>query len=465
MQGLQYQDRLDNIRSAVARGLPGLPMRDWSDRPYVQVGGGPSLKYTWGAVAYHMHTDNIIVANDVHEFLRERGVTFHGCYVNEVLPKQARLFDNVLPDVTYYVASQSHPSTFDKLLAKGANIVVWHLAENGVVDLLGELGVNEPAIGGGGSAGLRMLNIATHYWGARDVHWHGYDGSAGGQSHAYEHRVNLTVPVWCAGREFLTNTYLVRQTVDFIEDSVPRLPKGTDVQVHGDGLLPHAYRTGGKVEVFAGQKPVASTNRTPLPPREPALAYLRRAVQETGASVVLEFGSGHSTVALNEAVGAAGRLVSLESDAFWATNTRNMLGMDGDKVRLRQAEIVDHGGWAAWRYDMASFDDIVPDLIFMDGPRLSHPVPFCCNVLEMEHRLRPGCRLVIDKRPAQCLFHEHMTTRRWRKTMLPDERLVVYELLDGERPTRADLDRRECYLDQREENQAEAENEIKRRPA
>ena len=430
VRNIQYDDRMDNVKAALARGLPTMADRDWSGRPCIIVGGGPSLIATARELADMAPAANILVSNDAHEFLRERGIPFHGCYLNEVAGKEAKLFDNVLPDVTYYVALQAHPSIFDKLLAKGANVQVWHLGAHGVDEVVAEwrtrTGLNMLEVHGGASAFNRMFNVMTHGWGARDVHLFGFDSSAAGTTHAYENRDNLTKSVWCAGREFRTNLYLMRQAENFIGIDLAAAPEGTTVYPHGDGLLPHMLRVAADPEAHAAAKAQMEAQSKPLPPDSKALATLRQIVAEMRPKLVMEFGSGHSTVAIAEAMKGIGPVISYEQSEHWYRNTLSML--DGRPCNLyrRDAKPVKYMGWPGWSFDTEPYQTAAPDLIYLDGPELTAMRPFADNVLRIEGFMKPGARLVIDKRVAQCALHELLTKRRWAKSHAGD--LTVYTL-------------------------------------
>ena len=166
-----------------------------------------------------------------------------------------------------------------------------------------------------------------------------------------------------------------------------------------------------------------------LQPYEPALDFLYRDVVESGRKVVVEYGSGCSTVALSMACHVVGGKVwSFETDPRWARVTRRYL----DHPAFVNVEIVEGvaveefvGGWPAWRHDDIA---VVPDLVFMDGPQLDMAHPFVSDPLYLEVRMRPGARVVFDKRLSSALFFEHFAKRDWERSVHGEARFIVYDL-------------------------------------
>ncbi|MCP2327381.1 putative O-methyltransferase YrrM [Hamadaea flava] len=124
------------------------------------------------------------------------------------------------------------------------------------------------------------------------------------------------------------------------------------------------------------------TVREPLPPSRKwamspdLLAYLVSLVQVRKPSLIVELGSGLSSVWLGYALeksGHAGRLISIEHDAEFLAKTRRMLADHGldHLVELRHAPLseltLDGESWP-W-YDRAAFASLSGiDLLIVDGP-------------------------------------------------------------------------------------------------
>lgn len=159
------------------------------------------------------------------------------------------------------------------------------------------------------------------------------------------------------------------------------------------------------------------------PPDHADLWFLYQTVRQRHPRCIFEFGSGCSTVALacalaDEAArpGALpGHLYSIEADPYWAEITRGIL-----PARLRPfctvitspAVTADHAGTTVWRH--STVPDIVPDLVYLDGPELAPDVQVADDLLRMEPRLARGFFLIVDGRLANVAFLTTHLQRRYR---------------------------------------------------
>lgn len=130
------------------------------------------------------------------------------------------------------------------------------------------------------------------------------------------------------------------------------------------------------------------------------------------AEVILEYGSGGSTVLAAEMDGK--RVFSVESDRRWAQNMEAYFGANppASPVTMHWADIgptgkwgrpKDHSGWQGYhRYPLSVWDreDFVkPDLVLIDG------------------RFRPACLLTAMMRsdgPVTVLFDDYVSRRAYR---------------------------------------------------
>lgn len=223
------EQMLENVRSAMTRGLPEVRPAPAHGRVMSIAAGGPSLADTWRQL------DGVIVTtNGSLGFLLERDVKPWACGVFDPRPHMADIVE-ADPDVLYFLGSTCHPTLFDKL--KGCRVGIWHP--------LGMAGIEEAAkgatcfIGGGGTIGLRWLNIG-HVMGFRKFHAHGLDSSFRGEkTHAY--------PDYRDGMQAL-NLFGYQTTINFIEQvrdwflikaMFSRMPveEQPEIKLFGDGLL------------------------------------------------------------------------------------------------------------------------------------------------------------------------------------------------------------------------------------
>ncbi len=159
-------------------------------------------------------------------------------------------------------------------------------------------------------------------------------------------------------------------------------------------------------------------------------------VRERKPKVMLEFGSGCSTIiqaqalADNTAQGAPGFLHSLDADARWGQVTINSM-----PEHLRQycditlTERVEDmlGDVPVWRF--AQIPDVVPDMIYLDGPALTPERRAAIDVLDMEERFPAGFRLLVDGRSFNRTLLEKHFKRRYDRRHRPILKSTTYDLL------------------------------------
>ncbi|WP_157575007.1 class I SAM-dependent methyltransferase [Jiangella muralis] len=150
--------------------------------------------------------------------------------------------------------------------------------------------------------------------------------------------------------------------------------------------------------------------RAPLPPTggwamEPTTLFrLVRLVDQTRPAMVVECGSGASTVWLAYALESlgGGRLVSLEHDERYAEQTRRTLeehGLSGvAEVRHAPLSEVEVNGETFTWYDPTAVQDLKDiELLLVDGPpRASGPRARYPALPLLGTRLAPGARIVLD---------------------------------------------------------------------
>jgi len=174
-----------------------------------------------------------------------------------------------------------------------------------------------------------------------------------------------------------------------------------------------------------------------IPPDWYDLEFLYRTVRRRRPRLIFEFGSGCSSVILaralldNAETGAEGRLTSFESDPYWADATR--AGLKGPLATV--AEVVtappikaEYAGTPVWRYSGVPAD-AAPDLVLLDGPKLTAERFAAVDVLDMEERLPAGFFLIVDGRSDNCLFLEQHFRRNYRKRWNRVRKNTSYELV------------------------------------
>jgi len=147
------------------------------------------------------------------------------------------------------------------------------------------------------------------------------------------------------------------------------------------------------------------------------------AIDDTGAELVVELGSGVSTLICAYALEARGRgrLRSLEHLPDYAAQTRHLLerhGFTDEHVEVRDAplqEVTVGDDVFPW-YDLRAVDDLSDiDVLVVDGPPgPSHPLARLPALPLLHERVRPGGIVLLDDgdRP-----EEQEIARRWREAL------------------------------------------------
>jgi hypothetical protein len=221
---------LENVRSALGRGLPVVKPCRAHGRTMSIAAGGPSLEETWQDLS-----EVIVAVNASLGFLLERDVTPWACGLLDARPHIADLIEPH-PEVFFFIASTCHPRVFDKLA--GCKIGLWH--PSGMPGLEYELPAGTDMIGGGTTMGLRWLSVG-YFMGFRRFEAHGLDSSfRGDKTHAYPDRrdgedTTLVVDGYPTAINFLA------QVKDYLElrDVFAKSDDPPTINLHGTGLLQH----------------------------------------------------------------------------------------------------------------------------------------------------------------------------------------------------------------------------------
>jgi len=247
--GISPDRMVENIRSALKRGLRELPACKPHGESLAVAAGGPSLSDTYGILQNQGH---IAAVNGSLKFLLDRGIVPEFCGVLDASPHMA---DVVVADsrVRYLVASNCDPSLFDILLNAGCRVWIWHPtpASIGTGDGARLLQEAKPEnwlmVAGGCTIGLRWVNLG-YLLGYRSFHLHGLDSSfRGDKTHAYADRrcgawVDENALEICGRRTSLNFLQQVTDCAAMIELFTGPTVEATELHVYGDGLLQDCWR-------------------------------------------------------------------------------------------------------------------------------------------------------------------------------------------------------------------------------
>ena len=245
----QKDAALENIRSSCGRKLETLTkMQAPHGMKMVLVGSGPSAAKHVETIRELSRTDGYCVmsVNESHDWLVDNEIEPWGAVYIEIGEWDIPMFDKFSPGVTFFLASQCHPSVFDQVSDR--RIVLWHALQGiGEDKVIADCQGGGDLIAGGVTPAMRGIHLGI-VMGFMDFELFGMDSSYETNSHASREneredwKDEPTIEVWCLGKMFKTKPYLARQAEDF--GKVCRLFGNLIAfRVHGDGLLPHIHRT------------------------------------------------------------------------------------------------------------------------------------------------------------------------------------------------------------------------------
>ncbi len=177
------------------------------------------------------------------------------------------------------------------------------------------------------------------------------------------------------------------------------------------------------------------------------LANLHAAVLKRRPSVILEFGTGFSTVVLAHAMGPGGRLYSLDANEKWIENAKSKVPIQlSDRIVFQYSpvNINVHNGELCHFYE--KLPNIVPDFIYLDGPG-THDIhgeirgltfqpsgqvrqQVAADILLYESTLKKGATLVVDSRYINVHFLIRNLRRRWRVQIDRIRRQTAFVLIE-----------------------------------
>lgn len=232
-------------------------VKEKHDKPIVIVGGGPSLKKSLGRIRLHaLNGHEVWTLNGVHDYLIERGVIPDALVMLDSRPENVEFVRKPNPYVTYYIAARCHPDVFAAL--DGYEVRLWHpiIDQDRDMEIVREcapfrLNSDKPVaqlVGGGSTVGLRAMYLAWWILGFTEFHIYGFDSSyEDGDGHAYQQALNgadNVIRITAHDKEFLTTSWMANQARGFVDQMGQMIPRGCEVFVYGDGLLPFLVEKG-----------------------------------------------------------------------------------------------------------------------------------------------------------------------------------------------------------------------------
>ena len=139
--------------------------------------------------------------------------------------------------------------------------------------------------------------------------------------------------------------------------------------------------------------------------------------------MILEFGSGFSTVFLAQALfdnvkesgDQPGFLYSLDVEEYWAQVTRSSIPeiLKGFyEIRHAPVVIVNHRDTPVFRHQ--NVPQVPVDMIYLDSPPLTQEVRVAIDPIDLEGLFRPGFVLCVDGRKENVRYLSRHLERRYR---------------------------------------------------
>jgi hypothetical protein len=231
----------NNIAINIRRGLPTLQ----TQRALV-VGGGPSAADHIEDIREHQAKGwKLTAINGAHDWLLlGYGIMSDACVLMDSTETVSTFIKSPVKGCRYYVASQCHPSMFDKLA--GHDVCLWHAhlddASNKAIEAY------DPAatiLAGANTAGLHAIAV-NYMLGVRKMRVYGLDSShRPSGDHAYDNSQQAPtdeIEFFFKGERFLSTGTWAAQAEMFARFWRQYFKLGMRIEVIGDGLLPAMAR-------------------------------------------------------------------------------------------------------------------------------------------------------------------------------------------------------------------------------
>lgn len=234
----------DNVSHNIKLGFQQVVPHNTSDVEVMLVGGGPSLAKNIEKVRELRNKGvKLIAMNNAYKFCLDHDIKPSALIIVDARDFNARFLDPIIPECKYFLASQCHPSLFEKVPQE--QTYIWHTGTSLIKDLLDEQYKTWWPVPGGSTVLLRAVPL-FRMLGFKRFHIIGCDSCVeDGAHHAYEQKENdgqMVVPVNVGGKIFHCNPWMISQAQEFI-DLIRMMGDEIELEVY-DGLLHHILETG-----------------------------------------------------------------------------------------------------------------------------------------------------------------------------------------------------------------------------
>lgn len=228
----------DNIQRAEVQDGIWLETVDPHDGVALICAGGPSLKQELASVCAHVTAGaDVFACNNVPRSLSAFSIEADYHVMVDARPENLEFTTANVPTTICLYASQCDKAVHE---AAGGNLVLWHAAFDGVIDIVGA-DKERLYVGGGTTCGMKAATLAWTL-GYRTIHLYGFDSCYSGEDHhAYPQSLNDGEKVLDAefnGKIYRCSPWMIQQAEDFEVFAPQLIDHGVEIHVHGTGLIP-----------------------------------------------------------------------------------------------------------------------------------------------------------------------------------------------------------------------------------
>lgn len=237
------QQFVENIRANIRNhGVPSLKIR----RAMLVCGGPSAADHVEEIRRKKAEGWELFTVNGAHDWLIGLGLYPSACAVMDAGKVVDTFIQKPQRDCTYYLASQTHPDLFSRLVRGGFNVVMFHAAlDEETNSIIEQLDPNPTINASAPTVGLHSLHI-LYTLGVKKLHVYGMDSShRGGADHAYDNSQQGYAPVfdfYFQDKPYRSTPTWASQAQTFARFWKAYFDLGMRIEVFGDGLLPAMAR-------------------------------------------------------------------------------------------------------------------------------------------------------------------------------------------------------------------------------
>ena len=236
----------NHVATGLSYGFHDIVPHPTNDVEVMLVGGGPSLAEHIGTIKrLRQEGVKLITMNNAYRYCIDHGLLPSALVMVDSRDFNARFVDPIIPTCKYFIASQCHPSVFDKVPKE--QTYIWHTSAEEIKDLLQDHYKDKQwyHVPGGSTVLLRAIPL-FRMLGFKRFHIFGCDSCLeDGKHHAYEQAENDGHPVLSVkvgDKIFQCHPWMLSQAREFI-DLIKYMGDEMELQVYG-GLLHQILVTG-----------------------------------------------------------------------------------------------------------------------------------------------------------------------------------------------------------------------------